>query len=218
MINTSPVGFAAILIVACFLCGNLAAAPFDAGQRVGGKDWELPAAYLRDNGLRGEVVLNGYWAGRVRGESGGFARARVPDAGDSSRTPREYYRDFALPRGWEKRRVTLEIGGFTLDGAVTLDGRPILQVPRGMRFLEVELPIKQTPEATYRLGVTTGLINGDVWLRSSPKSAAAIDDSFLTTSYRQREVRVRLVRQRSGGICSCARSSTSTPILPPSNW
>jgi beta-galactosidase len=192
MINTSPVGFAAILIVACFLCGNWSAAPSDAGQRVGGKDWELPAAYLRDNGLRGEVVLNGYWAGRVRGESGGFARARVPDAGDSSRTPREYYRDFALPRGWEKRRVTLEIGGFTLDGAVTLDGRPILQVPRGMRFLEVELPIKQTPEATYRLGVTTGLINGDVWLRSSPKSAAAIDDSFLTTSYRQREVRVRL--------------------------
>ena len=197
MINTSPVGFAAVLLAVFFLWGAGGAA--EAGQNVGGKDWELPAAYLRDNGFRGEVVLNGYWAGRAQGESQGFARVRVPDAGESARTPREYYRDFTLPSGWEKRRVTLEIGGFSLDGAVTLDGRPILQVPRDMRFLEVELPIKQTPEAAYRLGVTTGEISGDVWLRSSPRSAAVIDDSFLTTSYRQREVRVRLAGSASAG-------------------
>jgi hypothetical protein len=197
--SASSVGFALCLIVACLLCGDGSAVAFGADQGVGGKDWELPTAYFRDNGFRGEVVLNGFWAGRLQGGSQGFSRARVPDDGEYARTPREYYRDFTLPRGWEKRRVTLEIGGFTLDGGVTLDGRPMLAVPRGMRFLEVELPIKQTPEATYRLGVTTGEINGDVWLRSSPRSAAVISDSFLTTSYRQREVRVRLAGSASAG-------------------
>ncbi len=197
MINTSPVGFAAFLLAVYLLWGAGGAA--EASQTIGGKDWELPAAYLRDNGLRGEVVLNGYWAGRAQGESQGFARVRVPDDGESSRTPQEYYREFSLPKGWEARRVTLEVGGFSLDGAVTFDGRPVLAVPKGMRFLEVELPIKQAPEATYRLGVTTGEINGDVWLRSLPKAAAVIDDSFLTTSYRQREVRVRLAGSASAG-------------------
>ncbi len=192
MMSIAPVGFAFCLVAVYLLGGSINAVASEAGRPAGGSDWELPAAYLRDNGFRGEVILNGFWAGRVQGESRGFARVRVPDAGESARTPREYYRDFRLPKGWESRRVVLEIGGFSLDGAVTLDGRPILQVPQGMRFLEVELPIKQTPEATYRLGVTTGLINGDVWLRSSPRPAAVIDDSFLTTSYRQREVHVRL--------------------------
>lgn len=174
---------------------------------VGGKDWELPSAYLRDNGYRGEVVLNGFWAARAVGDSGNFVKVRVPDGNrgfeeeeeQNQKKTREFYREFRLPEGWESRRLQLETGGFMRAGEVLLDGRPIAQVPKGARFLEMELPITPEGGATYRLGITTTSITGDAWLRSLPKGGVLIEDSFLSTSYRQREVRIRLAGSAPGG-------------------
>ena len=206
MINPFLKGYVLCVVFVMALGGAGDSAAPAASDEVGGKDWDLPEAYLRDNGYRSEVVLNGFWAARVQGESGGFVKTRVPDGfpgfGDESAPPetREYYREFLLPKEWESRRLVLEMGGFTQDGQVTLDGKPIAQVPKGARFLEMDLPVSGKRGTTYRLGVTTGSITGDVWLRSFPKAREVIEDSFLTTSYRKREVRVRLAGAAPGGI------------------
>jgi len=187
--------FILCIVPVILLAGGEARAIPASGEQVGGRDWGLPTDYLRDNGYRGEVVLNGFWAARIQGDSGGFVKACVPDSGpgfgDQAGETREYYREFVMPQEWEARRLVLEMGGFTQDGQVTLDGKPLARVPKGARFVEINLPV-EGHGATHRLGVTTGFITGDVWLRSFPKSGAVIEDSFLTTSYQQRQVRIQL--------------------------
>jgi len=148
MSTPSLKGVVLCIIPVILLGGAGTSAALGADEGVGGKDWELPATYLRDNGYRGEVVLNGFWAARVPGDSGGFVKTRVPDGGsgfgDQLREKREYYREFLLPNGWEARRLVLEMGGLTQDGQVTLDGKPVARVPKGARFLEMFLPVDVT--------------------------------------------------------------------------
>jgi beta-galactosidase len=205
MVSTSLRSLFVCVTLVTLLGGEGNSVVSGASDEVGGKDWELPAAYLRDNGYRGEVVLNGFWAMRVRGDSSSFVKTRVPDGNpgfeneNEQKEMREFYREFLLPEGWESRRVVLETGGFLQEGLVTLDGKPIARVPKRARFLEMDLPVGGKRGATYRLGVATTSITGDTWLRSLPKAGAVIEDSFLTTSYRQREVRIRLTGSAPGG-------------------
>jgi beta-galactosidase len=205
MVKKSLSGFILCIILVTLLVAAGNTAVPRASDDVGSKDWELPAAHLRDNGYRGEVVLNGFWAERPIGGSGSFVKARVPDGNpgfedeNERKDTREFYREFFLPKGWESRRVVLETGGFLQEGQVTLDGKPIAQVPKRARFFEMDLPVGGRREEAYRLGITTTSITGDTWLRSFPKAGAVIEDSFLTTSYRQREVRIRLAGAAPGG-------------------
>ena len=165
----------------------------------GKEDWKLPSAQLRDNGYQGDVVLNGWWAGRLEGSTKEYLKVRVPDFGSTPKVLHEFYREFVLPAGWNDRRVVLEMGGFSHDGAVMLDGKNVAEIKKGKRFIEIDLPPKQVPGTPYRLLVRTGMIWDDVWLRSYPRAQPRIEESYITTSYRQKEVHVRLKGRGRGG-------------------
>jgi len=171
----------------------------DAVVPGGAGDWELPKKYLRDNGFRGDVVLNGFWGARPKGSRKPYYKTRVP-AQTRNRAPMEYYREFTLPRGWEKRRVVLEVDPFNRGSAseVYLDGAKVLDIPPRKRFVEYELPGKGAG-AVYKLKIVSTNILGDTWLRSYAGSRAAVDDAYLMTSYRKMQVRVRLAGTGSPG-------------------
>jgi hypothetical protein len=184
------------LFVVCFLLCVICLAVVDAvattpAGEISEQDWQLPIDDLRDNGLRGEVILNGFWAGRAQGESGAFTRVCVPDAG-GSRENYEYYRDFTLPAGWEARQLVLNFSRLQPDALVTLDGVPVPVHAGEQRFADVPLQLATRAGATHRLRILTGVIEGDIWLRSSPKSTDVIDDSYIMTSYRNMTLTLRL--------------------------
>jgi beta-galactosidase len=155
-------------------------------------DWELPTAHLRDNGLRGDVVLNAWWSARGPGESDPLTRTRVPAYAYSTKASGiTHAREFILPPAWAGRRLTLEVGNFNEAGPVRLNGRELAQLKAKERYAEVEIPadaLLSGAGARQRVEIVTGMIGDDVWLRSYPAGAAGIDDTYITTSYRNRAV------------------------------
>ncbi len=155
-------------------------------------EWELPAAYTRDNGLRGQVTLNGYWGRRSTGDQAGeYVKARVPAIGRTKKTW-EYYREFTLPETWTRRRLELEVDCFSTDAVIRLNGREVGRVARKKRYITIPVPANLLNDQPCRLRIITGLIHGDVTLKSYPRSRAGIDESYIMTSWRRREVRLRL--------------------------
>lgn len=159
------------------------------------EDWALPPTELRDNGLRGEVILNAFWERRPEG-AGEPERVRVPHVYGKTGT-NEYSRALVLPSGWEGRRLVLETGGFTSSGSVAWNGATVGTVPAGSSWTEIVLP--GAVAGPQRLALTTGLVRGNTWLRSFPDSAATIEDSYLTTSVRRREVTVEMSGRAPAG-------------------
>ncbi len=160
------------------------------------KEWELPSMFLRDNGLRGDVILNGFWLGKPADASKAAEKVRVPDDG-VDRKAFEYTREFTLPKGWEKRRLLLELGPVTEDGSVILNGKELGPV---LKNKTTEFALPQPVEGKQSLTVRTGVVNGDIWLRSLPADAPQIEDSYLMTSFRNKEVRIRLAGKAAKGI------------------
>lgn len=156
----------------------------------GNNDWKLPAS-LRDNNLRGDVVLNGWWAGRPAGSTKKYLKTHVPDIGRKPKIINEFYREFELPVSWKKRKITLEIGNCSHDAAIFINGKKLTTIKSDKRFIETELPVGNNTKK-IKLLVQTGMISDDVWLRSYPRNETTITESFITTSFQQKNIRIRL--------------------------
>ena len=168
---------------------NTTPAPPDAAQfRL--KEWRLDdVKSLRDNGLRGEVVLNGVW---MREFDGKTTRQFIPGGATLKDQTQTYWREVRLPKGWENRRLMLELGGVSGAKAARLDGKPIANF-KGKAFIEYPIAPAKTADGFHRLEVVaSGRIEDDVWLRSYPQSAARIDETFITTSFREKNARLQL--------------------------
>jgi beta-galactosidase len=168
------------------------------------EEWELPAEHLRDNGLRGDVVLNAWWEGRAA-DSDEVGRFSVPDVW-GSRTNYTYSRWFDLPEGWAERRLVLEVDRLSETGVVSLNGEPLAEVRAGVPYVALEIPADRIVPGRQHLSITTALIRGDVWLYSFPRADTVIEDSYLTTSFRRMEVRVDLSGRAPAG-------STVRPVV-----
>jgi len=150
-----------------------------------GKDWELPEKYFVDNGFRGKVILNGFWGARPYGSKSPYFKTRVPD--DYIRRKNyEYYRKVKTPEGWEKREVYIELNQFSEDGWIEINGKRT-EIKAKRFYDEIKIPVKKKGEE-IEIKVKTGLIKGDVWLKSYPKQNLRIEDTFLITSYRKKKV------------------------------
>lgn len=179
-----------------FLCAQSRPAAAPAPAPV--VNWELPEAYLKDNGLRGEVVLNAFWKVRSSDGSGAETVEPVPSSA-SAKTPRDFTREFSVPAAWRSRRVVLEVGNFGSDGEVLLDGEKLGSLTKGDRW--VELPLPDAARSASRLTLTlraTGVVD-DVILRSYPAGPGSVDDSYLTTSVRRKEVKIALSGRAPAG-------------------
>lgn len=164
-----------------------------------GSHWRLAeVGSFRDNGHRGEVVLNGFWAQLPEGvdELSEGKRVRVPDPG-RQREARRVVREFVLPDGWAGRRVTL--GVHRVGGTVKLNGQTIYEGREA--FVEVPLTGLEAGR-THQLQVVGGQVATDFWLRSGPAAGgegAVIDDSFIQTSWRKQTATLRLAGSASAG-------------------
>ena len=91
-------------------------------------DWELPEEYTRDNGFRGDTILNGFWLADGKPE-------RIPALPVKGKGVRTFRREFKLPEAWRNRQLFLEInyakGELRIDGipAGTLDGKEFCELP-----------------------------------------------------------------------------------------
>lgn len=138
-------------------------------------DWELPEEYTRDNGFRGDTILNGFWLADGKPE-------RIPALPVKGKGVRTFRREFKLPEAWRNRQLFLEInyakGELRIDGipAGTLDGKEFC-----------ELPITPRTDGPATIEITAPSIEGDVILRSRPQGVH-IADSYLRTSFRKMSV------------------------------
>ncbi|MDD4061330.1 MAG: hypothetical protein PHW08_11620, partial [Kiritimatiellae bacterium] len=151
---------------------------------------------VEDNAFRGRVVLNGFWRKRpVNAEDAEVVR--VPEAfvrktAGADGAEFEFSRTFTLPEGWDRRSLALEASGFRSEAVIHLDGVEIARVPANRNWVPVELPNAAVANQTYELKIVTEGIQGDIHLLSRPLGGNLIDDTYLTTSYRRREVGVTL--------------------------
>ena len=154
------------------------------------KDWRLDdVASLRDNGARGEVVLNGQW---LRDTNGKTEPVLIPGGTDLKEGTQTYYRDFKLPKGWENRRLTLEIGNIKKPESLKVDGTAVSNFDGG-RFAEYPVAVTPNKDGFHRIEVVAGgAISDDAWLRAYPKNATAIDETFIMTSVRDKMARVQM--------------------------
>lgn len=172
-----------------------------------GDDWKLPAEYLKDNGFRGKVVLNGFWGKRKEGDSRDYVKARVPELRlGKPKINFEYYREFELPKTWSDRKIFLEIGGFGTDGQVFLDGKKICDIPKNRRFISIKMPTK-APGEKYKLKIIAGAVYDDIYLLSFPEGKTVIDDTYMMTSFREKEGKIKL-----SGPCKNDASNLSLTV------
>jgi beta-galactosidase len=191
-----------LLALALILSGGLV-----KGQEavVSPESWELPSRYLRDNGLRGDVVLNGYWrvtnADKV---SRGIVPMGTPELKEGTLS---LYREVVIPTAWKGRRLMLEVGSITKPAELYVDGNKVADIKRGKRFIEFAIPAGgETRTIEIRTG---GRIQDDVWLRSYPTATAAIDDTYMMTSWRKQQATLRLGGTAPAGTSVELRASVS---------
>lgn len=155
-------------------------------------DWELPAKYLRDNGLRGDVILNAWWRGRPA-DSEVVTRVRVPDYGYSlRRKDYTYDRTFTVPDAWDGRRLTVEMGNFSEAGVVYFDDKEVARLNAKSRYHELTLTGRAKAGSAHTIKIVAGVIGDDVILRSYPPTLPAITDTYITTSTRRNEVSAQI--------------------------
>ena len=151
--------------------------------------WRLPEKYLRDNGFRGEVVLNGYWLKRPAGDAAAKWRKSVVPDSSKSKELYDFYREVVLPPAWHNRIIALEVD--PVAGAVAVNGT-VIGKPEGKRFYEYTVPANLLKDGRLRVTVTATRIVGDVYLRSYPNGPYRITGSYMRTSFRQKQLQLNL--------------------------
>jgi len=110
--------------------------------------WRLDdVTSLRENGLRGEVILNGFWmqVGEDVTDLSTGKKVRVPGF-SSGQTPRRLVRRFQAPDAWRDREWFLDI--HRLRGEIRLNGRELYQAQG----------------KPYQIPISRRLRAGDEWL------------------------------------------------------
>ncbi|RMD77175.1 MAG: hypothetical protein D6820_11820, partial [Lentisphaerae bacterium] len=165
--------------------------------------WQLPKPYLLDNGLRGKVVLNGFWLW-FDPQRNNWKKVRVPNAARNSK-PGIYYREIPLPPQWRQRRLAIEIS--SVKGLVRIDGH-LIGKPAGKRFYLYPIPGENHPE-TLSIEVEAASFPGDIYLYAFPVTPATIDDTYITTSFRKKEFTLDMAGSAPAGSKLSAHISIS---------
>lgn len=191
------------LMVVSLLVGRTSAAepaPVDFAS-----GWALPQASLRDNGLRSDVPLNGYWRMTRDGKE---SRVIVPMGSPELKEGNlSLYREVTIPETWSGRRLTIEVGSITKPAELWIDGTKVADVKRGKRFVEFAIP---SGVGTRKIElITGGRVQDDVWLRSYPIGPAAIDDTYIMTSWRKKQATLRLAGSATPGSTVELRAAIS---------
>ncbi len=180
-------------------------------------NWSGRGAYQQDNGRRGKIILNATWRWQpcVNAQDKpdpdawlywnvpGFDRSVffVRDAERricktwkgrpiTGKEPCWQEREFTVPAAWKGRRVFIDIFCMLGNARVLLDGRLLAEVEHAQPVM-LALPEPIRFNAPYRLTIKCRNIMDDVWLRSFPVSAM-IDNAYLTTSFRQKQLRLKV--------------------------
>jgi len=210
--QTSPKNHTWKLMLLIFTAISLL--PACANAKVG--DFSNDGAFQRDNGLRGELILNGSWRWQpvvkgietpnadkwlfrnvpgyrireffIRDKSG----RRVSKLDGKTLTGEELCwqeREFTLPANWKGRKVILEFYSARNNSVIYLDGKKIGELTH-VHPGEFILPEPLKFDRPYRLTVKTEGIYSDVWLRSYQKKTM-IEDDYLITSFRQKHLQLK---------------------------
>ena len=148
----------------------------------------------RDNGFRGEVILNGFWIHDIDTQSNSvFVPGGMTELRDGTQ---KFWREFTVPHSWINRKLTLEIAT-THEAEVFIDGIKLENFIPRKRFLEIEIPSKSGRRKL--LVITSGKITDDVWLRSYPSGEESIKESYIITSFRNKLATVQLSGVSSSG-------------------
>ena len=208
-------GIALSLIGVCVISG-LCVSKARSEDAPGVGDWSFKGAFQRDNGLRGEFILNGSWRFQpwVRGADQPDAKAwlfrnvpgwrandffiRQPDGKrvdtwkDQKLTGEErcwQEREFTVPKSWQGRRIVLEFYCARDNSEVYLDGKKLGELS-ALTQGNFDLPAPIKFDEPYRLTVLTSGIADDVWLRSYP-AGNRIEDDYLIPSTRKMDLRLK---------------------------
>ncbi len=198
-------------------------------------------AFTRDNGLRGEICLNGIWhwqpqtaETREQPDESAWLWRKVPAYGSpffvrnsEGKRVREYKNkkltgrektwaetEIHIPAAWKEREVFLEVDG--LDGVEPV----VILGDRSMRLspdLPYKFPLAYTDQP-IRLRIKARAVKQNVWLRSYPRTAS-IRYSGVTCSWRQKSITAlvegvsRTTATRSLRIVVAEDSAFSKPVL-----
>ena len=182
------------MITFCLLLVVGITAPLAASPDSMPAAWRLDdVSSLRDNGLRGEVILNGFWQ-QQPDPTGGAAledgkQVRMP-GNHKSKASRRVARQFMLPEGWADRRITLY--SESMDTQVYVNGK---RVHEGGRWPYYEFGIPAGllhADQPNTLELVGRQFNNDLWLRSYPQSSVTIDESYLQTSVKNKQITLDL--------------------------
>ncbi|MDP6114943.1 MAG: hypothetical protein QGG53_24025 [Planctomycetota bacterium] len=202
-------------------------------------NWSFDGAEQSDNGLRGEVTLNGWWRwqrGNTQYEPPDdtkwlFRKAPAQSSFTESFRPHDehkkivqpkdprvrqfklnaipqwYEREFVVPEAWARRRILLKFDSFTHESAIWLDGKLIDALPRENLGGEYDVTDRVRKGEVHRLTVFSSGIDGETVLASLP-ATATIDDAWLVTSWRKKQVEARLQL-----LSTAARASVRVDIF-----
>jgi len=177
-------------------------------------NWSNDGAWRRDNGMRGELILNGTWLWQFKGDAARpvpgkwyfrnqpsykidafpiwdsrkkFLR-RIGGKKLSGTEPAFLKRSFTVPNNWSDRDVYLIFYNVLNDARVFLDDEEL-----GIFWQNVPQAVKIDVAAgsTHELLVVGGPIVDDVYLKSYPRGPQ-VDESFIRTFRRAKKVTVRL--------------------------
>ena len=169
-------------------------------------NWSNEGAWQRDNGIRGELSLNGWWRWRAAGTNDaappadGWLYRKVPgqgqyfdildEAGESALKrkaapvtaaerdgPCWVEREFTVPEAWRDRDVRLVLLSVEGTGEVFLDGE---RLGATWSYLTHEIPLPDPARAgPRRLSIRSGGILNNVVLACRRKTAAEVRDCYL---------------------------------------
>ena len=171
------------------LCSSLVSGAVTPEEMHRSGKWELPPKHTKENGFRGETVLNGFWLVSDT-KDGAYRECRVPDSGIRNAPLKHFYREVKLPREWMSRNLMLEVD--LVSGTVRVNGT-VVGKPAGKRFYEY--PVAVPPDGILKIEIETGSVVGDVYLRSFPKKEF-ISDSYIRPSFRKKMIRLNLAAEK----------------------
>ena len=214
--------FLSVFFVLLFVSSGLYGAP----------NWTNEGAFQRDNGLRGELILNGSWrwqpwqegssapqadAWLLRNVPGNDKQFFIRDG--SGKVVKEWKgkgitgvercwqeREFTIPAAWKGRKVVLEFYSILGKTEVYLDDQKLGDLSQ-YECAQFQLPEPVRFHGAYKLTVLTDAIYDDVWLRSCP-AAERIEDHYLTTSFRSKQLRIRA----SGSLANAAQKDARVRV------
>lgn len=176
-------------------------------------NWNYEGAYQKDNGLRGKIVLNGWWrwypAGKEENppskvewyyrkvpgigkwffvkDSQGKRITKIDEKEITGYEKAWIEREFKIPENWKNRRVFISVMNTKGGGIAFLNGKKIGALLQNLPWkYEIKKPFKNK----YKLTILTEGIIDNVWLESFPEKGY-VQEIFLIPSFRNKNIEVK---------------------------